>query len=144
MATKENAIPQTDVILQLAEWLKDYCGHLSNELVLRKKAVGSAFTRHHVRQWVESTLGFLGDSTRLPCPYCGEPIPLYLDPGLMTDIIISLLSDWSNIKGDSMNLIMGRIIDSSDTHQVAFKDHNKNCSVSNKGYVTLSRLLYSR
>ena len=82
-----------DVLTELAGWIRDYCKHMSEEIAKGRQNIRSGATRLHIQQWVDTTLAFVAQSTGVPCPSCGDLIPLNLDKKVMTDIIVSLLSD---------------------------------------------------
>lgn len=132
---------QNNVILTFAEWIQDYCEHLNNEIVLKKQKVDSKYIRHLIQQWAESSLSFMADSTKLPCPSCKEPIPLHLDIKIIIDLIVSLLKDEAQPRWKDVNFIKDKMRGTADTHLIQCKGHNEDCPISAKGLVALAKLL---
>jgi hypothetical protein len=137
---KDKDMPN-NMILSFAEWIQDYCEHLNKEIKLKNQKVDSKYTRHHIQQWAESSLSFMADSTRLPCPSCKEPIPLHLDNKIITDLIVYLLKDEEQPRWKDINFIQDKMRESAVTHLIECKGHNKDCPISVKGLVALSELL---
>jgi hypothetical protein len=132
-----------DVLAEFAGWIRDYCRHMSEEIAKGRHDTRSGATRLHIQQWVDTTLTFMAESTGLPCPSCGDMIPLNLDKKAITDIIVSLLSDNQNASWEDIQHIEGRIEETADEHQIECKGHNEDCPIGAKGCAILSDLLKS-
>jgi hypothetical protein len=130
-----------DVLSELAGWIRDYCRHMSKEISMGRQSTGSGATRLHIQQWVDTTLSFVAESTGLPCPSCGDLIPLNLDKKVMTDIIVSLLSDNSVAPWKDIKFIANKIKENADEHQIECKGHNKDCPIAETDCAILSDLL---
>ena len=140
---KSESEMKKDVMLLLAGWIQDYIKHLDKELALRRQRINSPFTIHHINGWAESTLKFLSQSYSFPCPSCGELIPLNLDMKVITDAIKSLLREIHKAQDVNVDSIRNRLVKVEGEHQVQCKDHNKDCPIGKKGWVSLSQLLSS-
>ena len=129
------------VLAELAGWIRDYCRYMSEEIANKRHGTNTGATRLHIQQWVDTTLTFVAESIGMPCPSCGDLIPLNLEKKVMTDIIVSLLSDIQEPSWESIHYIEGKIKETADDHQIECKDHNQNCPISKVGYAILSDLL---
>jgi hypothetical protein len=116
---------------------------MSEEIAKGRQSIRSGATRLHIQQWVDSTLAFLAQSTGIPCPSCGDLIPLNLDKKMMTDIIVSLLSDNPDTSWEDTHYIEAKIKGTADDHQIECKGHNKDCPIGETGCAILSDLLKS-
>jgi hypothetical protein len=132
-----------DLLSELAGWIRDYCRHMSEEIAKGRQNIRSGATRLHIQQWVDTTLTFVAQSTGVPCPSCGDLIPLNLDKKVMTDIIVSLLSDNPNTLWNDIHYIETKIEKTADAHEVECKGHNEDCPIGVSGCVILSDLLKS-
>jgi len=132
-----------DMLAELAGWIRDYCRYMSEEIAKGRQNIRSGATRLHIQQWVDTTLTFVAESTGVPCPSCGDLIPLNLDKKVMTDIIVSLLSDNQDRSWKNIDFIKENIKENSDAHEVECKGHNKDCPIGVSGCVILSDLLKS-
>lgn len=132
-----------DVLAEFAGWIKDYCRHMSEEIAKGRQDIRSAATRLHIQQWVDTTLTFVAQSTSVPCPLCGDSIPLNLDKKVMTDMIVSLLSDNQDTSWEDIHHIESKIEETSDEHEIECAGHNKDCPTGETGCVFLSDLLKS-
>jgi hypothetical protein len=130
-----------DLLSELAEWIRDYCRHMIEEIANGRQNIRSGATRLHIQQWVDTTLTFVAESTGVPCPSCGELIPLNLDKKVMADIIVFLLSDHQDISWEDIDFIKEKIKENADAHEVECKGHNKDCPIGVSGCVILSDLL---
>ncbi len=143
MKTKRDSDPQTECIVVLAEWIKEYCGHLSDEIAKKKLRINSEYAQHLISQWTESTLIFVAESTQLPCPSCEELIPLQLDDKQVGRIITSVVKDKEETKAKEYDIdrIKDKIAESADIHLIPCEGHNKDCPFSRKGWIALSKLI---
>ena len=132
-----------DVLSELAGWVRDYCRHMSEEIAKGRHNTRSGATRLHIQQWVDTTLTFVAESTGVPCPLCGNLIPLNLDKKVMTDIIVSLLSDNQDTSCQDIQFIEAKIMETADAHQVECRGHNEDCPIGISGCVVLTDLLKS-
>ena len=132
-----------DVLAEFAGWIRDYCRHMSEEIAKGRHHTRSGATRLHIQQWVDTTLTFLAESTGVPCPSCGDWIPLNLDKKVITDIIVSLLSDNQNRSWEDIHYIEAKIEETAKDHQIECKGHNKDCPIGVSGCAILSDLLKS-
>ncbi len=132
-----------EVLTEFAGWIRDYCRHMSEEIANGRHSTRSGATRLHIQQWVDTTLTFLAQSTGVPCPSCGDLIPLNLDKKVMTDMIFSLLSDNQEPSWEDIYFIEAKIKETADNHEVECKGHNKDCPIGGSGCVILSDLLKS-
>ena len=103
LSKKSELSRNVDVLSEFAGWIRDYCEYMSEEIAKKRHNTNTGATRLHIQQWVDTTLTFMAQSTGLPCPSCGDLIPLNLNKEVMTNIIISLLSDnqsraWEDIR----------------------------------------------
>ena len=130
-----------EVLTELAGWIKDYCRLMSEEIAKGRQNMRSAATRLHIQQWVDATLTFVAQSIGVPCPSCGDLIPLNLDKKVMTDIIVSLLSDNQDTPWEDIHDIEAKIKETADNHQIECKDHNRDCPIGALGCAILSDLL---
>jgi hypothetical protein len=133
----------TDVLLEFTEWIRDYCRHMSEEIAKGRQNIRSGATRLHIQQWVDTTMKFVAESTGVPCPSCGELIPLNLNKNVMTDMIVALLSDNPNTSYEDVDFIKEKIKENADAHEIECKGHNKDCPIGVSGCVILSDLLKS-
>ena len=129
------------MLSELAEWIRDYCRHMIEEIAKGRQNIRSGATRLHIQQWVDTTLTFVAESTGVPCPSCGELIPLNLNKNVMTDMILSLLSDNPNTSYEDVDFIKEKIKENADAHEIVCKGHNKDCPIGVSGCVILSDLL---
>jgi hypothetical protein len=132
-----------DVLSEFAGWIRDYCRHMSEEIAKGRQNIRSAGTRLHIQQWVDTTLTFVAQSTGVPCPSCGDSIPLNLDKKVMTDIIVSLLSDNQDRAWEDVHFIEEKIRENADAHEIECRGHNRDCPIGVRGCVILSDLLKS-
>lgn len=132
-----------DVLSEFSGWIRDYCRHMSDEIAKKRHDINTGATRLHIQQWVDTTLTFLAQSTGVPCPSCGDLIPLNLDKKVMTGIIVSLLSDNQDTSWGDIHYIEAKIKETADEHQIECKGHNKDCPINKTGCAILSDLLYS-
>ncbi len=132
-----------DVLTELTGWISDYCRHMSEEIAKGRQNIRSGATRLHIQQWVDTTLTFVAESTGVPCPSCGDLIPLNLDKKVMTDIIISLLTDNQDMLWEDVDFIKEKIKESAHEHQIECKGHSEDCPIGVSGCVILSDLLRS-
>ena len=132
-----------DVLSEFAGWIRDYCRHMSDEIAKKRHDINTGATRLHIQQWVDTTLTFLAQSTGVPCPSCGDLIPLNLDKKVMTGIIVSLLSDNQDSSWEDIHYIEAKIKETADEHQIECKGHNKDCPISKTDCAILSDLLNS-
>jgi len=116
---------------------------MSEEIAKKRHNISSGATRLHIQQWVDTTLTFLAQSTGVPCPSCGDLIPLNLDKRVMTGIIVSLLSDNQDTSWEDIHYIEAKIKENADEHQIECKGHNKDCPISKMGCAILSDFLNS-
>ena len=130
-----------DVLSEFAGWIRDYCRHMSDEIAKKRHDINTGATRLHIQQWVDTTLTFLAQSTGVPCPSCGDLIPLSLDKKVMTDIIVSLLSDNPDTSWEDIHYIEAKIKETAGEHQIECKGHNQDCAISETGCVILSDLM---
>lgn len=142
MTTEANT--QEDVMLNLAGWIKDFCRHLTEEIENNNFDLGSKFTRHHINQWADPILTYLGESTGLPCPSCDESIPLRLHIQIINDLVYSLMTGKGTPGWDDLDYIKSRLEETADEHMIECKDHNDDCHLSDKGWVALAELLAYR
>jgi hypothetical protein len=131
------------VFAEFAGWIKDYCRHMSEEIAKGRQHIRSAATRLHIQQWVDTTLTFVAQSAGVPCPSCGDSIPLNLDKKVMTDMIFSLLSDNQDTSWEDIHYIEAKIKETADEHEIECAGHNKDCPIGGTGCVILSDLLKS-
>ncbi|MBN1830480.1 MAG: hypothetical protein JW896_00055 [Deltaproteobacteria bacterium] len=143
MSERSELSGNVDVLSELGGWIRDYCRYMSEEMAKGRQDIRSGGTRFHIQQWVDSTLTFVTESTGVPCPSCGDLVPLNLDKKVMTDIIVSLLSDNPNTSWEDVDFIKGKIKENADAHEVECKGHNKDCPIGVSGCVVLSDLLKS-
>ena len=143
LSEKSELSRNIDVLAEFAGWIRDYCRHMSEEIAKGRHNARSGATRLHIQQWVDTTLTFVAESTGVPCPSCGDLIPLNLDKKVMTDIIVSLLSDNQDTSWEDTHYIEARIEETADEHQIECKGHNKDCPISETSCVILSDLLKS-
>ena len=143
MSEKNEMSRDIDVLTELAGWIRDYCKHMSEEIAKGRQNIRSGATRLHIQQWVDTTLTFVAESTGVPCPSCGDMIPLNLDKKVMTDIIVSLLSDSQDTSWEDVDFIKEKIKENADAHEVECKGHNRYCPIGVSGCVILSDLLKS-
>ena len=132
-----------DVLSELAGWIRDYCKHMSEEIAKKRHNINTGATRLHIQQWVDTTLTFVAESTSMPCPSCGDLIPLSLDKKVVTNIIVSLLSDNQDTSWEDIHYIEAKIEETADAHQIECKDHSRDCPIGVTGCVVLSDLLKS-
>ena len=130
-----------DVLAEFAGWIRDYCRHMSEEIAQGRQSTRSGATRLHIQQWVDTTLTFMAESTGVPCPSCGDLIPLNLDKKVMTDMIVSLLPDNQDTSWEDIHNFEAKIEETADEHQIVCKGHNKDCPFGVSGCVILSDLL---
>ena len=134
---------RVDVLSEFAGWIRDYCEYMSEEIAKKRHNTNTGATRLHIHQFVDTTLTFMAQSTGLPCPSCGDLIPLNLDKEVMTDIIISLLSDNQNRAWEDVHYIEEKIKENADAHEIECRGHNRDCPVGVTGCVILSDLMKS-
>lgn len=133
--------PRMDWMVTLVEWMKDYCEYLHDEITRKKRRIDSEYTQHLINQWAESTLIFVAQSNRLPCPSCKESIPLRLDTKIVKNIVMSVVRDYKTAKRADIDIIRNKIEETAGEHQIPCSDHNKNCPFSHKGWITLTELI---
>jgi ribosomal protein S27E len=132
-----------EVLTEFAGWIRDYCRHMSEEIAKGRQNIRSRATRLHIQQWVDTTLTFVAESTGVHCPSCGDLIPLNLDRKVVTDIIVSLLSDNQELSWKDVDFIKEKIKERADAHEIECKGHNRDCPIGISGFVILSDLLKS-
>jgi hypothetical protein len=116
---------------------------MSEEIAQGRQSIRSGATRFNIQQWVDTTLTFVAESTGVPCPLCGDLIPLKLDKKVVTDIIVSLLSDNKDNSWEDVDFIKEKIKESADVHEVECKGHNRDCPIGASGCAILSDLIKS-
>lgn len=141
LSRKNELDKRVDVLSEFAGWIRDYCKHMSEEIAKERQDIDSGTTRLHIQQWVDTTLTFVAQSTGVPCPSCGDLIPLNLNKAVMTDVIISLLSDNQHTSWEDIGFIADKIREKSDAHEIECEGHNKDCPIGETGCVLLSDLL---